>query len=126
VQAGDACTVEVIYIEGVYMRQRVAFEINGQSIPWYVVKKVDAACHNDKFETGRVFYRARNKANIITYVLKGIKAGYILKPCTQEYGSGQAVREWIDTNIFKMDTKAPAPDVAAMVAGLAEKMEMPI
>jgi hypothetical protein len=103
---------------------KIAFRINNQDIPGWCWGRVLKVCHNDRLEAGRVFYRARRADKIVKWIMSGIKSGYALRPCTDEYENGGVVRGWIDQYIFRMANKAPSMDVAAMINALTEKMTM--
>ena len=84
----------------------IAFTLNGQDIEGSFYQKVIKLCNNDRFEAGRVFFRAvhNNAENIQGWIRKGFEPPerYAMKPVTPEYENGESVRYWIDQNIFKV------------------------
>lgn len=69
------------------------------SFYWKVCNRVGKS-HN---ETKRIFYRAKGATNPITWISKGLKDGYALTPCEDEYDNIPAVTAWIDKVINKIE-----------------------
>ena len=74
---------------------------NGKSITYSVYWRFCNQIGRDHDEMKRIFYRARNADDPVTYISHGLKKGYIKQCCKDEYDAPGKVQAWIDQIIGK-------------------------
>jgi len=103
------------------MAGKIAFTINGNKIYGSFWQQVVNACKGDKYEAGRLFWRARNKKNVGNYIRDGLKRKWIFTASLEEESLKQSdLQDWCDTHIFNIG----APKRDSSIKGELKKQLM--
>ncbi len=87
-------------------KQPIYIMKSGKAFPGSVYGKLVKAL--GEYGAGRALYKARNAKNPVTYILAGLKGGWIGTDTSEmDYGK-QAMEAWITKNVHR---QAPAPKV---------------
>jgi len=83
---------------------KIAFTINGQPIAGSFYGMLLRKC-GSRYNADRVLYKARNADNIVTYISKGLKAGWASQSTIEMDYNKEAMEAWIAENLHKRKVK---------------------
>ena len=71
----------------------------------------------DPYKAGLAIYRAKDKNDMVRWIMAGIKQGYVWKPCADEDNRPKVVKAWLEKYIFKQkrDAVQSVGDILASV-----------